>query len=111
VSTLIEHRPVRSGSVGKVDSWGFGSRATVWDYPTLGLRRVVTSTTTGGVRYPAVEGTHPEFGPERPDYAPDQRWGQWSPVYRLPSSGRVLRPCLVDGLRCFIESTSKEVVS
>jgi hypothetical protein len=107
VNTLIEHRPVRAGSVGKVDSWGFGSTATVWDYPTLGLRGIVTSTTSGGVRYPAVEGTHPEFGAERPDYAPDQRWGQWSPVYRLPS-GRVLRPVHEDGLRCFVES-SKEV--
>lgn len=95
------HKPERSGRIGGVDSWGYGSSATVWDYPTLGLRGVVVVTTTGGVRYPTIQGVSPVFG-DRPEYAPDQYWGQYAPIYTLPD-GRLIRPVIRDGENCFEE--------
>jgi len=98
---MIIHKPVRVGSVGKVDTWGFGSRATVWDYPTLGLRGVVTTGSTGGIRYPRIQGVDPEFN-DLPDYTPLIHWGDYEPTYHL-TGGRVLRAVLIDGERCFVE--------
>ncbi len=98
---MIIHLPVRTGSIGAMDPWGFGSRASVWDYPTLGLQGIVTTSTTGGVLYPRIGGVRPRFS-DRGDYAPDQYWGQYQPTWTLPE-GRVIHAVLREGQRVFIE--------
>lgn len=95
------HRPVKTGSIGKIDKWGFGSSASVVSYPTLGIDHCVTTSTTGGVRYPSIDGVSPKFH-GRPEYAPLQAWGTYSPTYDLPD-GRVIVAVMLDGERCFEE--------
>jgi hypothetical protein len=98
---MIIHKPVQIGTTGKIDSWGYGSWARVWAYPTLGLSRVITTGPTGGIMYPTIQGVDPEFV-GLPDHAPLIHWGDYSPTYYLPD-GRVLVARLIDGERCFIE--------
>lgn len=97
----IIHRPVRTGSIGKIDKWGFGSCASTWDYPTLGLAGVILTTTVGGVSYPAIQGVRAEF-PGKPYYAPLQHWGDYTPTWTLPD-GRVIVARVVDGQKCLVE--------
>lgn len=96
----IIHRPVRSGAVGKVDSWGFGSRGVLWDYPTLGISRVCLTTSVGGVSYPLIEGVRATFN--KPYYAPLQEWGVYAPTWALPD-GRKFIAHLIDGEKCIVE--------
>lgn len=97
----ILHKPIRNGSVGKVDSWGFGSWARCWDYPGLGLKGVATTGSCGGVRYPRINGVSPVFT-GLADYCPTLHWGMFAPTYNLPD-GRVVVAIDLDGDRCFEE--------
>jgi len=82
------HLPVRSGTIGHRDQWGFGDTAATFDYPSLGLKRMVFKTTTGGFEYPELFGVKPVFT-GKPYYAPTLEWGRWKPTWYLPD-GRVL---------------------
>lgn len=98
---MIIHKPVRVGVSGKRDSWGYGSWASRYDYPTLGLNSVVTTPACGGVQYPRIQGVDVQYAVEH-GYAPEQKWGQYDPFYVLPD-GRTLKAVDIDGDRCFVE--------
>lgn len=98
----IIHESVVTDSIGKVDSWGFGSRSSIISWPTLPGSPTHTSTTTcGGVVYPVIQGC------ERQDdrvwaYAPDVSWGGLN-VRFVHADGRIFRPDYLDGRRVIVE--------
>ena len=95
------HLPVHSGSIGHIDKYGYGGKASTWDYPSLGLERMVFKSTTGGIVYPELFGVKPTFK-DKPYWAPFQEWGKWEPTYKLPD-GRVLVAVSYDGQYAFQE--------
>ena len=90
------HYPKMEGTVGTIDSWGFGSWSRVVRWPTLPGSPVHAWTgSTGGVSYPPIAGA------VRQDnmlpYSPDQVWGGGGVCFVL-ADGTEFRPILVDGV-------------
>lgn len=101
----IIHRPTVVGAVGKVDSWGFGSRSTIWEWPTLpGRPKHLRTPSTGGVNYPEIAGAEREH-PGRREYAPDQVWQQEGLCFRT-EGGTLFRPEVRDGQEVMVEVRS-----
>ena len=98
----IIHRPVKRAGVGKVDSWGYGSRTTILEWPSLpGRPRHMRRGTAGGVVYPRIPGAAREDN--MLPYAPDQVWGGGG-VRFMTSDGRMFRPEVVDGEEVIVET-------
>ena len=86
------HESRKVGSIGKIDSWGYGSTSSTWVTPTLFDRYWHMTKSVGGIagpplgviRYP-FEDTG-EYGPFRNNYT----WSSTlsSPFYFLGDDGR-----------------------